>query len=218
MIKTVLASAALLAVLQSTGLRASAQNYPNPDFNNEVCSYRKDSNRVSRLEKQTADMSNKTGFGGFSASTTEYDIDGAHASVRLSDIEKYSFVFWNGSTDGATVAGNRGDSMMRASGIDPNMMTQASGMNGPSQFTLYKMEVSGGKRIIVLAKAGGFSFGKKNNSGSDKYSTSMRKIREGYFEMVVDKRLPKGEYAFVVMAAGVGGMHGGANLFCFGVD
>jgi hypothetical protein len=199
-------------------LAATAQDYPNPDFNNEVCAYRKDSNRVSRLEKQTADMSNKTGFGGFSSSSTEYDIDGAHASIRLSDIGRYSFVFWNGSTGGATVAGNRGDSMMRASGIDPNMITQASGMNGPSQFTLYKMEVSGGKRIVVLAKSGGFSFGKKSTSGSDKYSTSMRKIREGYFEMVVDKRLPKGEYAFVVPATGFGGAGGGAILFCFGVD
>ncbi|MDP4149624.1 MAG: hypothetical protein Q8927_09420 [Bacteroidota bacterium] len=199
-------------------LAAAAQEYPNPDFNNEVCAYRKDSNRVSRLEKQTSEISNKVGFGGFTPSTTEYDIDGGRSTIRLSDIGKYSFVFWNGSTGGATVAGNRGDSMMRASGVDPNMITQAAGMNGPSQFTLYKMEVSGGKRSIILVKAGGFSFGKKSSSGSEKYSTSMRKIREGYFEMVVDKRLPKGEYAFVTLSGGVQGMHGGANLFCFGVD
>lgn len=198
-------------------LAVEAQTYPNPDFNNEVCAYRKDSNRLARLEKQTADINNKTGFGGFGGSSAEYDIDGAHAAVRFSDIDKYSFVFWDGSTGGATSAGARGDSMMRASGIDPNLMTQAGGQ-GPNQFTLYKMEVSGGKRVIVLAKSGGFSFGKKSNSGNEKYTTSIRKVRDGYFEMVVDKRLPKGEYAFAILSMGIGSMHGGATLFCFGVE
>jgi hypothetical protein len=92
------------------------------------------------------------------------------------------------------------------------------GMNGPTQFTLYKMDVSGAKRTITLAKSGGFAFSKKSSSGSDNYSTSIRKIREGYFEMVVDRRLPKGEYAFVIMSTGMDAMRGGATLFCFGVD
>jgi hypothetical protein len=210
--KTILAFSLFLG-----SLAAEAQAYPNPDFNNEVCAYRKDSNRLARLEKQSADINNKTGFGGFGGSSAEYDIDGGHAAVRFSEIDKYSFVFWDGSTGGATTAGARGDSMMRASGIDPNMIAQA-GMQGPNQFTLYKMEVSGGKRVIVIAKSGGFSFGKKSSSGNEKYSTSIRKVREGYFEMVVDKHLPKGEYAFAILAMGMGSMHGGATLFCFGVD
>ena len=199
------------------GGAAMAQDYPNPDFNNEVYAYRKDSNRLSRLEKQSSEMNTKAGFGGFSSSSTEYNIDGGRAAVRFSGIDKYSFVFWNGSTGGSTVSGSRGDSMMRASGVDPNMLSQV-GMNGPSQFTLYKMNASGNKRSIVLAKSGGFAFSKKSSSGSEKYSTSIRKIREGYFEMVVDKPLPKGEYAFVIMAMGMASMNGGAVLFCFGVD
>ena len=45
---------------------------------------------------------------------------------------------------------------------------------------------------------------------------SIRKIKDGYFEMIVDKVSPKGEYAFVMMD--VGSTDGSSLLFAFGID
>jgi hypothetical protein len=52
---------------------------------------------------------------------------------------------------------------------------------------------------------------------SEKYTFSARKIKEGYWELVVDKPLPKGEYAFTMMGMGTG-MDGSTVIFAFGVD
>ena len=108
---------------------------------------------------------------------------------------------------------------MRANGMDPSMMGGMPGsMSDPATaITLYKTDAGKGTRKIYTMKTGGaFSMGK--NKSSDKFTFSVKKIREGYWELVVDKPLPKGEYAFVTMNgySGVGGMD--ALLFAFGVD
>jgi len=46
----------------------------------------------------------------------------------------------------------------------------------------------------------------------------VKKIREGYWELVIDKTLPKGEYAFSMMGMGMGNMDGSTTLFSFGID
>jgi len=50
------------------------------------------------------------------------------------------------------------------------------------------------------------------------YSFSVRKVREGYWELVIDKSLPKGEYAFTVQGTGMSNMDGSVTIFAFGID
>jgi hypothetical protein len=57
----------------------------------------------------------------------------------------------------------------------------------------------------------------KTEKANAKYSLSFKKVREGYFEIVVDKKLPKGEYVFINTGQG-GGMDYSATLFAFAVD
>jgi hypothetical protein len=60
-------------------------------------------------------------------------------------------------------------------------------------------------------------FGSHKIQSSDKYTFSARKIRDGYWELVIDKPLPKGEYAFTATGMGMDVMNG-TVLFAFGVD
>ena len=61
-------------------------------------------------------------------------------------------------------------------------------------------------------------FASKKSKSSDKYTFSVRKIREGYWELVIDKTLPKGEYAFSMIGMGMGNMDGSTTLFAFAID
>jgi hypothetical protein len=98
-------------------------------------------------------------------------------------------------------------------------MLSGMSMSDPSQkLTLYKMESGKGVRKVLLEKAPGMNpFGSHKLQSSDKYTFSARKIKDGYWELVVDKPLPKGEYAFTMMGMGMDVM-GGTTLFAFGVD
>lgn len=214
---TALAFLSSLCGLLACGLVADGQDYPNPEFNNEVYAFRKDSGKLVRLEKQTATIENKTSV--VSGSRVEYNVEAGQATVRFANIDRLTFVFWTGAVaTGAApgvAPGSHADSLIRSTGFDPTMMN-AGGANSPENFTLYRMDASKGKRTILLLKAGGY-FSKKGGE-SEKYSISTKRIREGYFEMVVDKKLPRGEYAFVIRSQGMDSMRGGATLFCFGVE
>jgi len=215
--KTALAFISVLCGVLCHGLAALGQDYPNPEFNNEVYAFRKDSSKLFRLEKQTATIDNKTSI--VSGSRVAYNVDAGQATVRFGNIERLTFVFWTGATASGVVAGaapgSHADSLIRSTGVDPSLLN-VGGANSPENFTLYRMDASKGKRTILLVKAGGY-FSKKGGE-SEKYSISTKKIREGYFEMVVDKKLPRGEYAFVIRSQGMDAMRGGATLYCFGVD
>jgi len=143
-------------------------------------------------------------------------MDGSKSTVRLSSGNNVSFIFSSG-TSGSSSA--KSDSVMKANGVDPSML---SGMNmsDPSQkLTLYKMESGKGVRKVLLQKAPGMNpFGSHKMQSSDKYTFSAKKIKDGYWELVVDKPLPKGEYAFTMMSMGMDAMAGGTTLFAFGVD
>ncbi|MGZ8539287.1 MAG: hypothetical protein ACXWV6_01480 [Chitinophagaceae bacterium] len=198
----------------------SAQNYPEPEFSNEVYYLKKDSaHSVVRLEKASAKMDNKVKAAGFGGYENGYVFDGDKSNVRFSKGVNLSFVFSNGNSVGTRQSSQQQDSIMRANGMDPSAMSgMAGGMDDPARnITLYKTDVTKGKRKIYMMKTGGaFSMGK--NKSSDKYTFSVKKIREGYWELFVDKPLPKGEYAFAVMAgySGSGGMD--ALLYAFAVD
>ncbi len=194
--------------------------YPEPEFSNEVYYLKKDSiNTAIRLEKNSSKMEAKTKMGGLGGSENGYTMDGGKSTVRLSRGSNLSFVISTGAS--VKTSSSQSDSMMKANGMDPSMMQGMMGsMNDPtSSIILYKVESEKGKRKILMQKAGGASpFASKKLQSSDKYTFSVKKIRDGYSELVIDKPLPKGEYAFSMMSMGMGNMDGGTTLFAFGID
>ena len=209
-----------IAFFLSSILSLSAQKYPEPEFSNEVYYLKKDSvSSLVRLEKGSAKMENKTKMGGFGGSEMGYVLDEEKSRVRLAKRPDFSFVFSNGSS--VKISSPERDSMMKANGMDPSMMEGMNGMGGMNDpantITLYKAEPAKAKRKILMQKAPG-AFGGKKMQSSDKYTFSVKKIREGYWELVIDKPLPKGEYAFSMMGMGMGNMDGSTTLFSFAID
>ena len=206
----------LSAILFIT-LATNAQTYPEPEFSNEPYYLNKNAgNTLIRLEKSSSKIDTKTNV--VSGSESGYSIDGNQSSVRLSSGNNITFVFSSGSSgSSSTTSSAKSDSIMKANGVDPSMM---SGMNDLSQkLTLYKVESGKGMRKVLLQKAPGMNpFGSHKLQSSEKFSFSARKVKEGYWELVVDKPLPKGEYAFTMMGMGMSGMDGSTVIFAFGVD
>ena len=195
-----------------------AQTYPEPEFSNEVYYLKKDKDySLVRLEKSSSKMENKTKIVG--PSEQSYSIDGDKSPVRLSSGTNFSFIISKGSSQSQGTSSPKSDSMMKANGLDPNMMDEMS-MGDPSQaITLYKASSDKNIRKIYLIKVGGyFSMGKSKMQSSDKMTFSVKKIRSGYWELVIDKPLAKGEYAFTMMGMGTSGMDGSSLIFAFGVD
>lgn len=207
----------VLCVSDSSIAQTSAKDYPQPEFSNEVSWYNKESNSITRLEKGLSKMDTKTKAGGMGGAENSYSIEGEKSPVRVSNGNNLSFIFSNSSTDLSSAAS---DSVMRANGLDPAMM-KGGGMGGDpsSAITLYAADVSKNVRKVILMKMPGMFGGKKLKS-SEKQSFSVKKIKEGYWELVVDKPLKKGEYIFTIagMGAGMGSMDGSTTVFAFGVD
>src|SRR5690349_15147988 len=210
----------LLVLLLGCVCILRAQKYPEPEFANEVYFLKKDSvNMVIRLEKDHSKMENKNKITSYEQS---YQLDGDKSRIRLKSGKDLSFVFSTG-TEGENKTGNpAADSVMRANGMDPSMMNGMGmdmyGFKDPSSsIQLYKTESSKGKRKIITMKAGGGMFGAGKSSSSDTYTFSVKKIRNGYWELLIDKPLPRGEYAFAI-ADRPSGMDQSSTFFAFGVD
>ena len=195
--------------------------YADPEFSNEVYAFRKDSaNKLLRLEKGSSKMNTKTKMGGMAGMENGYVLDGEKSTVRLIGGKDLSFIYSSGVSPEKKTSPQT-DSMMRANGIDPAMASfSMSGMTDPSSMiTLYQVDPEKGTRKVILMKSGGaLPFASKKSKSSDKYSFSVRKIREGYWELVIDKSLPKGEYAFTVTGMGMTSMDGSVTLFAFAID
>lgn len=194
-----------------------AQKYPEPEFSNEISYLKKDSiNSLVRLEKGSSKMDTKTKMGGFGGSESGYEMEGEKSTVRLQTGSNLSFVFSNGAS-GKSSSSSMRDSMMKANGMDPSMMQ--SMMDPSNTISLYKAETDKDKRKVLLQKSPGASpFGSKKSQSSDKFTFSAKKIREGYWEFVIDKTLSKGEYIFTMMSMGMGSMDGSTLLFAFAID
>ena len=201
-------------------LATAAQTYPEPEFSNEVYFLKKDSvYSLMRLEKNSSKMETKTKLGGFGGSESGYTFDGQKSSVRFSGKTNFYFVISNGASD-KSASSAKSDSTMRANGVDPSMMSgMMGGMTDPANsITLYKVESEKGVRKILFQKMGGANpFANHKMQSSDKYTFSVKKIRDGYWVLIVDKVLPSGEYAFSMSAMGMGAMTG-TVVFAFGVD
>jgi hypothetical protein len=196
-----------------------AQDYPEPEFSNEV-SFLKRAVSVVRLEKNTVKMESKTRLGGLGGAESGYTLEGEKSGVVITAGNNLSFVYAKGASSGNITAEK--DSMMRANGMDPSII--GTSMNTPmsdpaNMITLYKAQPGKGKRKITLQKMAGASpFASRKVSSSDKYTFSAKKIREGYWVLVVDKNLPTGSYAFAINAMGMGAMDGEITLFSFEVQ
>jgi hypothetical protein len=207
---------------------AIAQNnkqvYPEPEFMKEIYAYEKSTNTLVRLQKETSQVETKTKFGGFGGGESGCNIEGERSKVRFSSTQLPTFVFrskedHSSSDNGmqmpmdSTNAGMGGDSinkMMAGMGSINSMMDDF--LDPSKTISLYSMDQKKGGRTLVFQSMGGaFSKNKKSNN---KYTLSFRKIRDGYYEIVVDKMLPKGEYSFMNSAMGTMEM----TLFAFGVD
>jgi len=104
--------------------------------------------------------------------------------------------------------------------MDPSMQERLNSMTDPTNtITLYKAESANGKRKILMMKApSAMPFSSKKMQSSDKFTFSVKKIRDGYWELVIDKPLTKGEYGFTMMGMGMANMDGSATIFAFGID
>lgn len=215
--KIILATIAAMA-----GLITFAQTYPVPEFTNEVYYLKKGNNySLVKLEKISSTMETKTKLGGFGGSETEYTMDGNAASVRIKPGDNVSFVVSNGSSSSVGTGSSHSDSTMRANGVDPSLIQRAMGgmMDPGSRFTLYKAESDGGQRIILLQKNHAGPFASKKVKSSDKFTFNVKQIRDGYWELIPDKTLPPGEYAFSALDPTGGSARGaGVLLFAFGIE
>jgi len=188
-----------------------AQAYPQPEFTNEVYFLKKDNSySLVRLEKSSAKQETKVNV--IKGSEYGYEIEGKSSPVRLDGGNSISFIY----TTTNSSPNSKSDSIMKANGMNPSAMT-GFGNDPSSTITLYKVNVDGSSRKIYLQKQGGY-FGSHKNQTSDKYTFSLKKIRDGYWELVIDKPLPKGEYAFSMMGMGAGDMSGSHTVYAFGVD
>ena len=211
----------VISLLAAFFLRA--QTFPDPDFTNEPYYLKKNDTgyQLVRLEKGSSAMETKTKLGGFGGSETEYAMDGGVSSIRITSDPTPLFIVSAGASVGGGSKANRPDSVMRANGMDPSLIQQAMGgmVDPASRFTLYKTESSGGQRIILVQKSHGGPFASKKVKSSDKYTFSVKKIREGYWELVPDKPLPPGEYAFSALDLTGSSPRGpGVLLFAFGIE
>ncbi len=201
-----------------------SQTYPDPDFTNEpYYLQKKDSSswKLVRLEKGTSTMETKTKLGGFGGSESEYTMDGNTSPVRIKSGTIPSFIVSAGEGTSKGTGSDHSDSVMRANGVDPGLIQQAMGgmMDPGSRFTLYKAESGGGQRTILLQKSHGGPFASKKVKASDKFTFSVKQIREGYWELIPDKALPPGEYAFSALDPTGGSARGvGVLLFAFGIE
>lgn len=213
-------SFAAFLIVGAAWAQSNKIKYPEPEFSKEVYFLKKDSvTTVIRLEKNSSKMESKTKMGGMGGAESGYSIDKEKSSVRINNRNNLSFVFSTGAS--ASSSSSTQDSMMRANGMDPAMMQNPmASMTDPSNtITLYKAESGKGKRKILMMKSpGAMPFGNKKMQSSDKFTFSVKKIRDGYWELVIDKPLPKGEYAFSLMGMGMTNMDGSTTLFAFGVD
>ncbi|MEO8415529.1 MAG: hypothetical protein ABI472_17845 [Ginsengibacter sp.] len=195
-----------------------AQVYPEPAFSKEVSFLKKNNSTTSvRLEKTSSKVETKTKFGGFGGFEYGYVIEGIKSPVRLLP-GNLVFIYTTLST--ARSSSLQTDSIMRAHGVDPAKVAgMSASTNDPSSLiTLYKVENEKDERKILIQKSGGaIPFASKKAKPSDKYTFSVQKIKEGYWELVVDKPLEKGEYAFTINQS-MGSMDGGITIFAFGID
>jgi hypothetical protein len=189
----------LLAVCLFTFCSLSAQDnkqYPTPEFANEIYYFDKSTNSLVRLEKGSSGVKSKLRMGGFGGSENVFVMENEKSPVQIRDSVSLSFVYYTGDSEPAGWEAV----------LDPSRTT-----------SLYNAHPDQGSRKVVLQSSSGMMILGKTKE-SKKYTFSVRKIKPGYAEIVVDKPLKKGEYMFVVLGGFNINMDGSASLFAFEVE
>src|SRR5690606_1722915 len=130
-----------------------SQQYPEPEFANEIYLIRKSEPvALVRLEKDYSALETKVKVGGIGGAEHGYEIDGETSNVRIGAGTGLSFVYSTGAPAGGSSPER--DSLMRAHGADPSMYSRGFSRFDPSSMiTLYKSDISKGKRKVYLQKA-----------------------------------------------------------------
>jgi hypothetical protein len=206
----------LFGCLVLSNLLIAQNSYPVPEYANEIYLVKKDSNiSLVRLEKAYSNQEMKVKMMGMGGMDQGYATDGEKSTIRLSSGSNWVFLFYNGDpVADSTSSSAEADSAMKANGMDMKAMSGISSMYDPTQMiSLYNMKSEKGKRKILTQSMGLMG---KSKSTATKFSLSIKKIKENYYEMKVDKSLPRGEYSFVMMD--MAGMGQSYMLFAFGID
>jgi hypothetical protein len=215
--KKILLLAMVIAASSCWLMAQKNTKYPTPEFSNEIYYFLKDSGQVLRLEKGYSKAESRTKMGGMGGGEQGYSLEGDKSPVRFESGKYYSFIIYSGNDEGGD--SHASDSMMKANGMDPfSMGDPMAMMNDPSRTTsLYKMNIEKDSRKITLQSYPGMKLLGKSKKESIRYTMSIKKVRNGYYELLIDKMLPRGEYSFLVTDMSMG-MDGSSKLFAFGVD
>jgi hypothetical protein len=178
----------LLGCLISWQLSVSAQNTPVPDVLNEINHYETKANTLQKLERKPVKIAVKTKALGFGGGDMVFEMEGDRSPVRIAQSDTIRFVV----------------SLADASG-DPSRA-----------FNLYKASVKKKKRTGKYSHSSGY-FGKKSGTG-DVIIYTVRKIKDGAFEIILTSKLEAGEYLFVNVSSLPAYGGNGADAFAFGVD
>lgn len=214
--KQLLFSAAAVCISISLTAQIEPAQYPIPEYSNEINLLKKtgDSLTLQRLEKGSAKKEMKVKMMGMGGMDNGYELEGEKSTVRLSGGSNLVFIYYTGAV-GATSSNPVSDSLMKANGIDMSaMQNPMSMMEDPAKtITLYNTQSAKGNRKIMLQSMGLMGKSKKT---STVYTISVKKIKDNYYQMIVDKELPKGEYAFILMSGA--SMDGSYPVFAFAVE
>ena len=196
--------------------QTSKRVYPEPEFLKEIYALNIQTNTLTRLEKETSRLDTKVKLGGFGGSEYGYTVAGETSKIHFSSTQLPTFIYQ--SRKGNSSSANKADSSTRTGNDGMENTTQSvESMNAmfdedPSRsITLYALHTVKGERKLLVQNSGSFGKGKK---ASSKYGISFKKVKDGYYEISVDKQLPKGEYAFMTTTMGTLD----ATFFVFGVD
>jgi hypothetical protein len=207
--KQILLSAFMIFLTGS--LLAQADKYPVPEYSNEIYLIKKDSSiTLMRLEKGTSKQEMKVKMMGMGGMDQGYSLDGERSTVRLTSGNDLVFLLYTGRDKAASSP--QADSAIRAAGMDPSMLSMSSMMDPNQNISLYSMKSEKGLRKALTQSMGLMGKSKKT---ATKYTLSIKKPKDGYFEMKVDKSLPKGEYTFVMMSMSADQSY---SLFAFAID
>lgn len=172
------------------------KQYPTPEFANEIYYLDNSNNSLVRLEKGSSGIKSKMRMAGLGGSENVFVMENEKSPVQIKDSVSLSFIYYTGDSDPS------GWETM----FDPAKTT-----------SLYNAYPDLGSRKVVLQSSSGMRIlGKAKES--KKFTFSIRKIKPGYTEFVVDKPLSKGEYMFVVMGGFNMSMDGSVSLFAFEIE
>jgi len=164
----------------------SVDSYPVPDTKNEPYYFNKSSHSLEALEKVNAQMEQRTKALGYGGTATEFVISGEKSPVIIPPVDSMEFII---SAEGMLAE------------MDPSQI-----------LALYSLKINHHNREAALQETKGI-FKKKHEESRLLYE--VKKVGDKLV-LVFPKRLSKGEYAFINLAAT--GSNQLLNAYCFRVQ